>query len=147
MKASSLKDFWLGLIKYVAILICVFMIFSCQVRAEALEGWNLDRVSIEYLRLDVPVEFREAWLRAEKDSWSLWLENQKGFLDRQLFWDRDRNEGHIFIRWSSRNDWKSISQEELNLVQKRFESLSREFTGQLNGNPFPITREAELIPQ
>ena len=102
---------------------------------------------VEHLRLQVPQESREHWMVAERGSWEPWLKQQPGFLGRELFWDPATEEGTLLIRWSSREEWKSISMEEVETVQERFETLAREQTGQRQGNPFPLVFEGELLPQ
>ena len=102
---------------------------------------------VEVLRLNVPSENRQAWLEAEQHSWEPWLAQQDGFLDRQLLWDPKREEGTLLIRWASREQWKAIPSSEVATVQQRFEQLARAATGQRQGNPFPLTFEAELLPQ
>ena len=107
-----------------------------------------DKVAvIEHLRLKVPQESREDWMVAERGSWEPWLNQQPGFLGRDLFWDPATEEGTLLIRWSSREAWKSISPAEVERVQERFETLAREQTGDNQGNPFPLVFEGELLPQ
>lgn len=102
---------------------------------------------VEHLRLRVPDEAREHWMAAERGSWEPWLQQQPGFLGRDLFWDPATGEGVLLIRWSSREAWKSISADEVERVQARFETLARERMGQPQGNPFPLVFEGELLPQ
>ena len=102
---------------------------------------------VEHLRLQVPQASREDWMVAERGSWEPWLKQQPGFLGRDLFWDPATEEGTLLIRWSSREAWKSISMEEVEMVQQRFETLARQQTGQRQGNPFPLVFEGELLPQ
>ncbi len=101
---------------------------------------------VELLRLGVPANAYGAWLAAEQASWEPWLAQQPGFLDRQLLWDRQRQEGTLLIRWASRAQWKAIPEAEVKRVQARFEALARQFSGQSSGNPFPLLAEAELEP-
>ena len=75
---------------------------------------------IEYLRLSVPSEDKQSWLAAEKDTWEPWLEQQKGFLGRQLLWDPKNQEATLLISWASREDWKTIPQSEINIVQDHY---------------------------
>lgn len=102
---------------------------------------------VEHLRLRVPQHSREDWMVAERGSWEPWLDKQPGFLGRELFWDPATEEGTLLIRWSSREAWKSISMADVEQVQERFETLAREQTGQVQGNPFPLVFEGELLPQ
>jgi len=101
---------------------------------------------VELLRLGVSADDYPAWLKAEQASWEPWLAQQPGFLGRKLYWDRQRQEGTLLIRWASRAQWKSIPEQDVARVQERFESLARQFTGQTSGNPFPLVAEAELEP-
>lgn len=101
---------------------------------------------IEYLRVQVPAEALQAWLKAERGSWQPWLSEQPGFLGRELFWDAEHQEGMIFIRWASRSQWKQISKQKLDQVQARFERLALDATGKSQGNPFPLVFEGELQP-
>jgi len=101
---------------------------------------------VEHLRVQVPAEARQAWLEAERGSWEPWLQQQQGFLGRDLLWDAEREEGTLLIRWASRAQWKAIPEAELETVQNRFEELARAATGQRQGNPFPLVFEGELLP-
>ncbi|MCP9808047.1 TIGR03792 family protein [Cyanobium sp. HWJ4-Hawea] len=101
-------------------------------------------VVVEQLRLKVPSESRQAWLEAEQGSWEPWLEQQPGFLGRQLLWDPQRQEGTLLIRWASREQWKAIPEADLSAVQQRFEELARAGTKTALGNPFPLVFEGEL---
>ncbi|MFM7653061.1 MAG: TIGR03792 family protein [Vulcanococcus sp.] len=107
---------------------------------------SFDIAVVEHLRVQVPAEAREAWLEAERGSWEPWLDQQDGYLGRDLFWDAEREEGTLLIRWASREQWKRISAAEVEAVQLRFEQLARSATGQRQGNPFPLVFEGELVP-
>ncbi len=62
-------------------------------------------------------------------------------------WDPDNEEATLLITWISREQWKAISNKELEKVQENFESVARKETGQKVGNPFPLQFEGELLPQ
>ena len=102
---------------------------------------------VEYLKLKVPTYFRQEWLSAEKESWEPWLKGKEGFIGRQLLWDKDHEEAILLISWSSRAQWKSIPQSEIESVQRHFEEIARLKTATKSGNPFPLIFEGELIPQ
>ncbi len=104
-------------------------------------------VVVEHLRVKVPAEAVDDWLQAEQGSWEPWLAKQPGFLDRQLLWDPEREEGTLLIHWRSREAWKAIPEAEIEAVQERFEQLAREATGRRQGNPFPLVFEGELLPR
>ncbi len=115
--------------------------------------------AIETLRLRVPAAARPCWLQAEASSWEPWLAHQRGYRGRQLFWDRERQEGVLLIGWATRSDWKAIPAASLDRVQERFETAARQCLtaddpgdGQPasrgeSSNPFPIVSSAELMPE
>ena len=78
-------------------------------------------IVIEELRLKVPANFKEAWLQAEKNIWDPWLSKQSGFLGRQIFWDKEKEEALILVKWENKKLWKNISMEEVNEIQESFE--------------------------
>ena len=113
---------------------------------QQLPGGTFEVAVVEHLRVKVPAEARSAWLEAEQGSWEPWLEQQAGYLGRDLLWDPEREEGTLLIRWASREQWKAIPAEEVEGVQERFEDLARQATGTRQGNPFPLVFEGELQP-
>ncbi len=140
--------------KFLAFLICcllgtLFFVTNIQVVSALSKNElpNYDESIIEYLKLNVSANDREAWLIAEQNSWEPWLENQKGFLGREIFWDPGLEEALLLIRWASRKDWKSIPQSEIDDVQNLFEKIAKESTGKKFGNPFPIKSQGEFLPQ
>ena len=112
----------------------------------ALAALPYDLVVVEHLRVKVPSDAVQAWLKAEQGSWEPWLAQQPGFLDRQLLWDAEQEEGTLLIHWASREQWKAIPTEEVVSVQAKFEQLARQATGLRQGNPFPLIFEGELAP-
>jgi uncharacterized protein (TIGR03792 family) len=140
---------WLRRVLILVLLHTVLLSSPSQARFAAFadpEG-GYDVAVIEHLKVKVPEAARQAWLEAEQGSWEPWLVRQQGFLGRDLLWDPETEEGTLLIRWSSREAWKRIPQQEVELVQQRFEQLAREATGQRQGNPFPLVFEGELLPQ
>ena len=75
----------------------------------------------EELRLKIPSKFKKIWLQAEKEVWEPWLSIQDGFLGRQIFWDKEKEEALILVNWKNKKLWKNISMNEVNEVQERFE--------------------------
>ena len=152
---TPLLDPWLKLLRRSLLVIAL----TAALTASALMGAALPvlaaspadgsygLVVVEHLRVKVPANAVEAWLEAEQGSWEPWLAQQAGFLDRQLLWDPDREEGTLLIHWRSREQWKAIPEQEVEQVQQRFESLAREATGRRQGNPFPLVFEGELLPR
>ena len=151
MKTSRKKNFIEKIVRFLFVsLIFLSTIFGNvkNIQAESLLKVNLPKGSVvEHLKLDVPKRFKNAWLKAEEGSWEPWLLKQDGFLGRQLFWDPKVEEATLLIGWESKSVWKNISQKEINLVQQDFETIAREETGEINGNPFPLIFEGELNPE
>ena len=104
---------------------------------------------IEQLRLDVPMAHRALWLDVEASTWQPWLEQQDGFLGRDLFWDPQREEGLLLIRWASRSQWKAIPDAEVERVQAAFDAqvISALRLSAPSESPFPLLAAGELQPQ
>ena len=100
----------------------------------------------EELRLKVPLDFKEVWIEAEKNIWEPWLSNQDGFLGRQIFWDKKKEEALILVKWKNKRLWKNISMSEVNQIQQKFEDNVKEILD-LNESPFKLIYEGELYKQ
>ena len=101
---------------------------------------------IEELRLKIPSKFKKIWLKAEKEVWEPWLSIQNGFLGRQIFWDKEKEEALILVNWENKKLWKSISMQEVNKIQEKFEENVKTSLN-LDVNPFILIYEGELIKQ
>ena len=101
---------------------------------------------IEELRLKVPADLKAAWLNAEKEIWEPWLSSQDGFLGRQLFWNKEKEEALILVNWKNKKLWKSIPTSEVNIVQKKFEDNVKNALN-LGKNPFEFIYQGELDKQ
>ena len=139
------------IVRFLATALCVLMLLAghpdVAIAEQQQPGGSLEVAVVEHLRVKVSAEARQAWLEAERGSWEPWLERQSGFLDRQLLWDPEREEGTLLIHWRSGDDWKAIPEAEIERVQQRFEQLARQATGTDQGNPFPLVFEGQLLPQ
>ena len=100
----------------------------------------------EELRLKIPSEFKDVWLKAEKEVWEPWLSIQDGYLGRKIFWDKEKEEALILVDWKNKRLWKSISIKEVNEIQEKFEENVKSSLD-LNVNPFKLIYEGELIKQ
>ena len=134
---------------YLIFLICLFL-FVFQINSKNLNALPMEnvqsRVVIEELRLKVPSKFKEVWLKAEKQVWDPWLSIQEGFLGRQIFWDKEKEEALILVNWESKKLWKSIPMSEVNLVQEKFEDIVKTALN-IKKNPFELIYEGELDKQ
>ena len=135
--------------KICLILICL-VAYNFQSNFPNLQALPMDNYQgemvIEELRLKVPAASKAAWLYAEKEIWDPWLSSQEGFLGRQLFWDREKEEALILVNWESKKLWKSIPMSEVNVVQEKFEDIVKA-TLNVEENPFKLIYEGELDKQ
>jgi uncharacterized protein (TIGR03792 family) len=101
---------------------------------------------VEHLRLCVPAGGREAWLRAELETWDPWLRQKKGFVEREVLWDRTLEEGVLLIHWATHEDWKAIPEREVAAIQGRFEAAAKRLLAlpAESDNPFPLVFAGEV---
>ena len=134
---------------YTFLLICLFVLFF-QSNSKILNALQMENYQngfiIEELRLKVPSKFKEVWLEAENQVWEPWLSIQEGFLGRQLFWDKEKEEALILVNWKSKKLWKSIPMSEVNVVQQKFEDNVKAALN-VGENPFELIYEGELDKQ
>ena len=124
------------------ILVFLFQ-FNSQTAQATLMNSDQDKIVIEELRLKVPSQYKEVWWNIEKRIWDPWLSSKNGFLGRQLFWNKKKEEGLILVNWESKNLWKSISMKEVYDVQEKYEEYVKTSLN-LNENPFELIYEGEL---
>ena len=129
--------------------ICLFVFFfqsNFQIlHALPIENYQSEMVT-EELRLKIPSEFKKIWLKAEKEVWEPWLSIQDGFLGRQIFWNKEKEEALILVNWENKKLWKSISMSEVNEMQEKFEENVKNSLN-LDINPFRLIYEGELVKQ
>ena len=135
--------------RFCLVLIClVVLMFQSDFsnsRAFTMDNYQ-DEMVIEELRLKVPADVKATWLNAEKEIWEPWLTSQDGFLGRQLFWDKKKEEALILVNWKSKKLWKSIPMSEVNVVQQKFEDNVKSALN-IGDNPFELIYEGELDKQ
>tara|TARA_B100001248_G_scaffold259344_1_gene245226 strand:+ start:2215 stop:2661 length:447 start_codon:yes stop_codon:yes gene_type:complete len=131
------------------LLICFFVLFfqsnSKILKALPMENFQ-NGIIIEELRLKVPSKFKEVWLKAENQIWEPWLSMQEGFLGRQIFWDKEKEEALILVNWENKKLWKSISMQEVNEIQRKFENNVMTSLN-VSKNPFKLIYEGELMKE
>ena len=135
--------------RFCLLLICLLvLIFQSDVpnlKALTMDNYQGEMV-IEELRLKVPSDVKAVWLNAEKEIWEPWLSSQDGFLGRQLFWDKEKEEALILVNWESKELWKSIPMSEVNMIQEKFEDNVKTALN-VEENPFKLIYEGELDKQ
>ena len=137
-------------IKNLSFLFVFLFVFLFQTNSPILKALPMDNYQdgfvTEELRLKVPSKFKDVWLKTEKKIWEPWLSIQDGFLGRQIFWDKEKEEALILVNWKNKKLWKSISMEEVNEVQEKFEENVKTSLN-LDVNPFELIYEGELNKQ
>ena len=123
------------------------LFFLYQINTHITEAIAMDQSNNEFvteqLRLIVPAQYKELWLKTEKQIWDPWLSSQVGFIGRQLFWDKENEEALILVNWKNKKLWKSISMSEVNVVQQKFEDNVKAALN-VSENPFTLIYEGEL---
>ena len=134
---------------FLLFIICLFGLLF-QNNPQTLNALPMDKyhgeIVTEELRLEIPSKFKEVWLNAEKEVWEPWLSIQEGYLGRKIYWDKEREEALILVKWKNKRLWKSISMNEVNAIQKKFEENVKNSLN-LNVNPFQLIYEGELVDQ
>ena len=137
-------------IKRFFLLVIIFFIVIFQVNLQTVLAFSMDNNQsnsiIEELRLKIPAIYKETWLEAEEDIWQPWLARQEGFLGRQLFWDKEKEEALILVSWENKQLWKKITMKEVDEVQRLFDEKVQKSLN-LEENPFKLINESELFKQ
>lgn len=76
---------------------------------------------IEWLRIKVSSESREKFIAVDKQIWTNFLEQQSGFLSKQVWLDPTNSEEVILVtQWQTLKQWKSIPKEQLQEIEEQF---------------------------
>ena len=127
------------------VLVAIFQYNSASVNAVAMVNIKENLIT-EELRLRVPSEYKDNWIKAEKEVWEPWLATKKGFLGREIFYNKDKEEALVLVKWSNKKLWKSISVKEVSKIQSIFEENVKNDL-KLDKNPFELIDEGELYIQ
>ena len=130
---------------FICLLFFLFQTNSPILNALPMDSYQSGLVT-EELRLKIPSKFKKVWLQAEKEVWEPWLSIQDGFLGRQIFWDKEKEEALILVNWKNKKLWKSIPMSEVNVVQQKFEDNVKAALN-VGENPFELIYEGQLDKQ
>ena len=134
---------------YLPLVVCL-LFFIFNINPEKLNALDMNTLQnelvTEELRLKVPADMRDVWLNAEKNIWEPWLSSQDGFMGRQIFWDKEKEEALILVNWKNKKLWKNIPMSEVNRVQEKFENDVKTSLNVIE-NPFRLIYEGELDKQ
>ncbi|MEO0688165.1 MAG: TIGR03792 family protein [Cyanobacteria bacterium J06649_11] len=77
---------------------------------------------IELLKFKIPPKHRENYIKRDAEIWTAALVNYPGFLGKELWINpNDPSELVMIIRWETREQWKSILQEEIDAITEKFD--------------------------
>ena len=131
-------------------LVLLVIVSSFQYNFASVSALTMDNIKenliIEELRLRVPFQYKDNWINAEKEVWEPWLANKKGFLGREIFYNKEKEEALVLVKWANKSLWKSISVKEVNEMQSIFEENVKNDL-KLDRNPFVLIDEGELYVQ
>ena len=146
MKLNFIFDkFIKGLMYSLIILSIIFQNNVSHLNASPMNQ-NKELLITEELRLNVPAKYKTVWLEAEKQIWEPWLAQQDGFLGRQIFYNEEKEEALLLVKWENKKLWKNIAVEEVSRVQNIFDENVKEALN-LSQNPFELSYEGELFNQ
>jgi uncharacterized protein (TIGR03792 family) len=74
---------------------------------------------IEWKKVRVKPEARDRWLEKDREIWTAGLAREEGFLGQEV-WLGEGSEVIVLVRWRSEEEWKSIPQERLDDLTRRF---------------------------
>ena len=134
---------WISLV--LLVIVASFHYNFASVNALTMVNMKEDLI-VEELRLRVPLQYKDNWLNAEKEVWEPWLANKKGFLGRDIFYNKEKEEALVLVKWANKSLWKSISVKEVNEIQSIFEENVKNDL-KLDKNPFELIDEGELYVQ
>ena len=145
MELKFLKKTFRWISLTLIVLVASFQYNFASVDAATMVNMNDDPI-IEELRLRVPSQYKDNWINAEKEVWEPWLANKKGFLGREIFYNKEKEEALVLVKWANKSLWKSISVKEVNEIQSIFEENVKNDL-KLDSNPFELIDEGELYVQ
>ena len=145
MELNFLKKIvrWFSLV--LLVIVACFQYNFASVNAATMINMKENPI-IEELRLRVPSQYKDNWIKAEKEVWEPWLVNKKGFLGREIFYNKEKEEALVLVKWASKKLWKSISFKEVSKIQRVFEENVKNDL-KLDKNPFELIDEGELYIQ
>lgn len=78
---------------------------------------------IEWLTFELDPENRETFIQLDDEIWTAALRQYPGFLSKEV-WISPNQLGQVVfvVHWQTREQWKSVPQDELEAFQERFDA-------------------------
>ena len=78
---------------------------------------------IEWLRFKIPPEKAEAFIQRDEEVWTPGLKRFPGFLGKEIWINPEQSEVVMFIRWKTREQWKSVPQSVIDELDSKMGEL------------------------
>ena len=76
---------------------------------------------IEFLKFKVTPELREKFIQKDAEIWTTALSGYPGFLSKEVWIDPNAPADVVIVtRWATREQWKSIPNEQLEKIEAQF---------------------------
>lgn len=76
---------------------------------------------IEFLKFKVDPDLREAYIQKDAEIWTTALAQYPGFLGKEVWINpQDSTEVVFVIHWETKEQWKAISAEDLQAIERTF---------------------------
>ena len=83
---------------------------------------------IELLKFKMNPTVRESFIQKDEEIWTTALTKYPGFLGKEVWINpNDESEVVIVVQWETREQWKSIPQTDLDVIENKFDA-SLEFS-------------------
>ena len=78
-------------------------------------------VVVELLKVEIAAEDREKYLQIDREIWTKVIAQFPGFINKEVWLNPQApTEVMLIIRWRSRQEWKAISVELLQEIERQF---------------------------
>lgn len=76
---------------------------------------------VELLIVEIAIADREKYLQIDREIWTKAVAQFPGFINKEVWLNPDKpTEVNLIIRWRSREEWKSISTQLLEEIERQF---------------------------
>jgi uncharacterized protein (TIGR03792 family) len=96
---------------------------------------------IEWLTFEVDPENREKFIQIDEEIWTAVLSQYPGFIAKEV-WISPENLGQVVfvVHWQTREQWKSIPQEDLEAVGQRFDAAVKFDYAMVDSREYQVRR-------